>query len=353
MRPVARFCPGLRRESKPMSRAGLHVISHTDLDGVTAAAVAWTNGRPGMSPVRLSLVGYGEVDFLVLDSLSRGEPLVVLDLFCQKPQTVDEIDRSFDAGDPPFFFDHHQSTLERYGNRPWAYVDVNHCAAKVYYRWLMHKAAGGERNRLSRLEGIVEIANDRDLWLNKIPESRLWQALVTLCGPWAVLTRLIEDPSPELSPGERSFTEAFVQEQERRFGLALEKALRSGEDLLFVGPGALEFGDVSDFCGLILDRMESPPRLVAVLSRRPAGDWAASLRSREGFAGRVTGLLRDGRKVRGGGHDDSAGLYFPPHYRPEEIRDSLISAVRSILESDAPSGLSLGDLLKQAMEEKK
>jgi hypothetical protein len=66
----------------------------------------------------------------------------------------------------------------------------------------------------------------------------------------------------------------------------------------------------------------------------------------------VTGLLRDGKKVRGGGHDDSAGLYFPPQYRPEEIRDSLLSAVRSALESDAPSGLTLGDLLKQAMKEK-
>ncbi|HPQ78098.1 MAG TPA: phosphohydrolase, partial [Synergistales bacterium] len=73
---------------------------------------------------------------------------------------------------------------------------------------------------------------------------------------------------------------------------------------------------------------------------------------REGFAGRVTGLLRDGKKVRGGGHDDSAALYFPHHYRPEEIRDSLVSAVRSAIESDAPSGLSLGDLLKQALEGK-
>jgi hypothetical protein len=335
-----------------MSRAGLHIISHTDLDGVAAAVVAWTYGRPLSSPVRVSLTGYGEVDLLVLDSLSRGEPLVVLDLFCQRAQTVDEIDRSFPHGGPPFFFDHHQSTLDRYGNRPWVFADRESCAARVYYRWLMDNAAREDRLRLGPLEGIVEVANDRDLWLNRIPESRLWQALVTLCGPWAVLARLIEDPSPELSPEERSFSSAFVEEQEKRFKLALDKALRSGEDLLFVGPGALEFGDVSDFCGLVLDRMESPPRLAAVLSRRPAGDWNVSMRSREGFAGRVAGLLKDGRKVRGGGHDDSAALYFPPHYRPEEIRDSLVSAVRSAVESDAPSGLSLGDLLKQALEEK-
>ncbi|HBG14541.1 MAG TPA: phosphohydrolase, partial [Synergistaceae bacterium] len=155
--------------------------------------------------------GYGEVDLLVLDSLSRGEPLVVLDLFCQRAQTVDEIDRSFPHGGPPFFFDHHQSTLDRYGNRPWVFADRESCAARVYYRWLMDNAAREDRLRLDPLEGIVEVANDRDLWLNRIPESRLWQALVTLCGPWAVLARLIEDPSPELSPEERSFSSAFVE----------------------------------------------------------------------------------------------------------------------------------------------
>ena len=336
-----------------MSRAGIHIISHTDLDGVVSAAVAWAFHRPLMDPVRVSLTGYGELDFLVLDSISRGEPFIVLDLFCQKDKTVDEIDRLAQPGDEPLFFDHHQSTLERYGSRPWVFVDTSFCAAMVYYRWLKERSgdAGGLK-RISALEGIVKVANDRDLWLNRIPESRLWQAMITLCGPWSVLMRIAGNPSPKLSREEFSAASSFVKDQEERFRTALEKASRSGDDLLFVGPGTLEFGDVSDFCGLVLDRMESPPRVAAVLSRRPAGDWNVSLRSREGFAGRVTGLLRDGKKIRGGGHDDSAALYFPPGYRPEDIRDSLVSAVRSALESDEPAGISLGDLLRQAMEDK-
>ncbi len=336
-----------------MSRAGIHIISHTDLDGVVAAAVAWAFHRPQMDPVRVSLTGYGEVDFLVLDSMARGEPFMVLDLFCQKDKTVDEIDRHFQPGDGPLFFDHHQSTLERYGNRPWVYVDTGFCAARVYYNWIRERSGDKEvLEKVSALEGIVEVANDRDLWINRIPESRLWQAMITLCGPWPTLMRIVGNPSPRLSREEFSAASSFVKDQEERFRVALERASRSRDDLLFVGPGSLEFGDVSDFCGLVLDRMESPPRVAAVLSRRPAGDWNVSLRSREGFAGRITGLLRDGRKIRGGGHDDSAALYFPPDYKPENIRDSLVSAVRSALESDEPSGVSLGDLLRQAMEGK-
>ena len=336
-----------------MSRAGIHIISHTDLDGVVSAAVAWRFHRSLNSPLRVSLTGYGEVDILVMDSLSRGEKFVTLDLFCQRDQTVDQIDRVFQPGDDPLFFDHHQTTIDRYGSRPWVFASTDFCAAKVYFNWLMDNPISREgTEKISRLRDIVEVANDRDLWLNRIPESRLWQALVTLCGPWPVLMRLAEDPSPVLSDPERSFTSAFVSEQEERFQKALGSAVRTGEDLLFIEPGLLEFGDVSDFCGLVLDRMESPPLVAAVLSRRPAGDWNVSLRSREGFAGRVVGLLRDGKKVRGGGHDNAAGLYFPPHFKPSDIRDSLVSAVRTARESDVSTSLSFGDILKEAMNEK-
>ncbi len=333
-----------------MSRAGLHIISHTDLDGVVAAAVAWYWNFPARSPLRVSLTGYGEVDFLVLESAARGEPFLVLDLFCQKPETIDNIDSFSPSGEEPLFFDHHQSTIDRFGSRPWVFADSRFCAAKVYHDWLMEKAVSGkERERIEPLKEIVEVANDRDLWLNRIPESRLWQALITLCGPWSVFGRIIRDPAAALSGSERSFATSFVEEQEERFRKALAASARTGDDLLFVEPGNLEFGDVSDFCGLVLDRMDSPPRVAAVLSRRPAGDWNVSLRSRDGFAGRVVGLLRDGKKVRGGGHDDAAALYFPPHFKAGQIRDSIVSAVRSAVESDAPSGLSLGDVLKEAM----
>ncbi len=327
-----------------------HIISHTDLDGVTAAAVAWAAAWPEKAPVRVSLTGYGEVDNLLLETLEAGQKPLVLDLFCQRQQTVDELDKRWLPDDIPFLFDHHESTFQRYGNRPWAVVDTRFCAAAVYHRWLLEQPLpAAVRSRVEGMASIVEMANDRDLWLGQDPDSRLWQALVTLCGPWGTLMRLVANPDAALSDAERDVTVRFVAAQEERFARALEKVLRINDELVFAGPDLLEFGDVSDFCGLVLDRMDNPPALVAVAARRPAGDWAVSMRSRNSLAGRITGLLKDGRKVRGGGHGDAAALYFPPHYSVDQIRDSLVSGLRTAREAERPVGMSLGDLLKEKL----
>ena len=116
------------------------------------------------------------------------------------------------------------------------------------------------------------MANDRDLWLGQREDSRLWQALVTLLNPTGVLLRLCLNPGAELTREERSRAEAFVERQEARFARARSSVQRTGNDLSFLSPGILEYGDVSDFCGLLLDRDPNPPRVVAVAARRPAGD---------------------------------------------------------------------------------
>ena len=157
-----------------MDRPLLHIISHTDLDGVAAAALAWH--VKGGRVARVSLTGYGEVDALILETLASGKEPLVLDLFCQKEQTIDEVDRLYDEARPPFLFDHHKSTFERYGNRKWAVIDTNYCGALVYWNWMSERAQDSRtKEALARLEPIVRIANDRDLWLGQIPESRLWQ----------------------------------------------------------------------------------------------------------------------------------------------------------------------------------
>jgi single-stranded DNA-specific DHH superfamily exonuclease len=323
----------------------IHIISHTDLDGVTAAAVAWHRYFNNGYLIKVSLTGYGDVDNLVLECLKKEENFVVLDLFCQRTQTVDMLDKEFEFPSEPVFFDHHKTTEERFPNRPWAKVDTSMCAAKVYFKWLSERdfLKGKKKEDLA---GLVEIANDRDLWIGKIPESRLWQAYITMCGPYSLFARLAADPSPKLARWEHEGTTQFVKMQEERFKRALEEISGADKDLMFVKPNILEFGDVSDFCGLVLDKMENPPLLVAVANRRPQGDWSVSLRSRNALAGRIVGLLKDGRKVRGGGHADAAALYFPPNYSEELIKDSLQSAIKAVKEQEQSAGPTLGDLLK-------
>lgn len=325
----------------------LQIISHTDLDGVVSAALAWHAGRSSGLPIKVSLMGYGEVDNAILEALDSGYKLIVLDLFCQRERTVEDIDRLFPEGASPFLFDHHKSTFDRYSNRKWAVVDTDCCAAMVYWKWLMGQELDVSTKKIVEyMEPIIKITNDRDLWLGEIPESRLWQGLVTLCGPWGVLMRLVSDPSAELTRGERDSAQNFVDRQEERFELAKSGILRTGDDLSFVGDGLLEFGDVSDFCGLILDRDPNPPKLAAVSAKRMGGDWALSLRSREGLAGKIVALLKDGKKIRGGGHGDAAALYFPYSYNEDQIRETLLAAIRQERERSEAPNVTLGDLFK-------
>lgn len=330
-----------------MERPLLHVISHTDLDGIAAAALAWHVHRADRAPIRVSLTGYGEVDNLILETLETGQEPLVLDLFCQRQETVDEVDRRFPEGGTPFLFDHHQTTFDRYGNRPWAVIQTDACGALVYHRWLKGRDLSPAARRAHEdLTELVLVANDRDLWLGQREDSRLWQALVTLLNPTGVLLRLCLDPRAELTSEERRRAEDFVERQEARFVRARSAVQRTGNDLSFLGSDILEFGDVSDFCGLLLDRDPNPPRVVAVAARRPAGDWAVSLRSREGLSGKLVGLLRDGRKVRGGGHGDAAALYFPSHFKEEQILSTLLAGIRTETERSQTPGVTLGDLLK-------
>ena len=328
-----------------MTKPLLHIISHTDLDGVAAAALAWHANTDEQRLMKVSLTGYGEVDSLILETFENHSEPLVLDLFCQREQTVDRIDKERDEALQPFLFDHHKSNFERYGNRKWALIDTNYCGALVYWNYLMSLDLSPERRaKIETLEPLIRIANDRDLWLGQIPESRLWQALITMCGQWGVLMRLTANPSAELTQSEREGAVDFVERQEKRFDAAKEKIIRTGNELSFVCDGVLEFGDVSDFCGLVLDRDENPPLVAAVAAKRMNGDWAVSLRSRDGLAGRVMSLLKDGKKVRGGGHGDASAIYFPHHYTELQMKDSILAAIRVERERDETPRITLGDL---------
>jgi hypothetical protein len=331
----------------------VNVISHTDLDGVVAAALAWY-ANASFGPVRISLTGYGEVDNLILEGLRRRDRVIALDLSPQFQNTIDEIDRSFDETEP-FLFDHHQSTHEKIGRRPWAAVNTKRCGAAVYWDWLADNATEAIKRFVAPLSGFVEVANDRDLWINENPDGRLWQAMVTLCGEWSALARMIANPDVKFTDAERAIALKFVAAQEERFKAASENMSRKkikgagGAEMAFLGDGFLEFGDTSDFCGSILDRQDDPgtsPALVALAFRRPSGTWAVSLRSRGGLAGRAVSLLKDGRKIRGGGHEDAAALYFPVSYDEKSIKDTILSALETHSENQSGMGVTLGDLLK-------
>lgn len=333
----------------------LRIISHTDLDGVVAAALAYRSrfDPANPTPTGIHLVGYGEVDNLILQTLRSGDEPLVLDLSPQFQATADEIDRLTYV--KPFLFDHHETAASRFSNRAWAVTDTAVCGARVYWDWL--HSVGGDEGSVSRaapLREMVDIANDRDLWINKNPDSKVWTAMITLCGEWGALTRLLFNPGATLSASEREAAESFLARQSERFRRAMgalrrDRVKSAGEplELAFLGDGLLEFGDTSDFCGELLDHPAKgvqAPSLAALAYRKPSGGWAVSMRSRGGLSGRVLSLLKDGRRIRGGGHGDACALYFPNHYTEDGIRESIIAALSAEGERKSQTGVTLGDM---------
>ena len=182
--------------------------------------------------------------------------------------------------------------------------------------------------------------------------------MVTMCGEYGIFARLAANPSASLTVRERELAVRFTAAQEERFkrardGMAVSRiAGAEAREMAYLGDGYLEYGDTSDFCGSILDDPDEKSEAIAMVAlafRRPSGTWAVSLRSRGGLAGRVTSLLKDGRNIRGGGHDDAAALYFPASYNEKSIRESLSAALAAKAESAAGMGVTLGDLLKGAI----
>ena len=124
-----------------MDRPLLHIISHTDLDGVAAAALAWH--VKGGRVARVSLTGYGEVDALILETLASGKEPLVLDLFCQKEQTIDEVDRPLRRSPPAFSFrppQEHLRTLRQQEMGRHRHELLRR--ATVYWNWMSERRAG-------------------------------------------------------------------------------------------------------------------------------------------------------------------------------------------------------------------
>jgi hypothetical protein len=145
----------------------LHIVSHTDMDGVTAAAVAWHAHYPENAPLRVSLSGYGEVDELMLETLRGNARLLVLDLFCQRRETVDEVD-TFSRGRRTVALRPSQNNGGAFRKQKMDGHRHECLRGQSVLRLDSEKGhSTASRRRLDSLADLVDIANDRDLWLGK------------------------------------------------------------------------------------------------------------------------------------------------------------------------------------------
>lgn len=169
-----------------MSRPVLHVVSHGPhcLDGVAAAATV-ARFHEG-ADVRVRFASNQEVnEILRAIDAKPGEDLWITDISWSSPETEAHLRALAERGVRLHWIDHHKTAIERLkagGYRlPFAdrVVRDDFAASKLVYDFLAERSeqaarAGGETapHRFTAFRHMVEMADDNDRWLHRIPGSR-------------------------------------------------------------------------------------------------------------------------------------------------------------------------------------
>jgi uncharacterized protein len=169
-----------------MSRPVLHVVSHGPhcFDGVAAAA-AIARFHEG-ADVRTRFASNQEVNALLRQiDPAPGEQLWITDISWNDPETEEHLRHLLARGVDIHWFDHHKTAIERLraGGHRLAFatqvVRDEFAASKLVYDFLDERAAEAERRgepgaprRFTEFRPVVEMADDNDRWLHRIPGSR-------------------------------------------------------------------------------------------------------------------------------------------------------------------------------------
>jgi oligoribonuclease NrnB/cAMP/cGMP phosphodiesterase (DHH superfamily) len=173
----------------------VHVVSHGPhcLDGVTAAAAVarFYEGRAEVVP---HFASNSEID-AALRALALTPPadseLWITDISWKEPTTDAHLRALVAAGVRVFWIDHHRTALERARagkvDVPFAasVLSEEFAASKLVFRHLAERAEteGGAAPAFQRFAPVVEMADDNDRWLHRIPGSRELAWVVRALGP--------------------------------------------------------------------------------------------------------------------------------------------------------------------------
>jgi oligoribonuclease NrnB/cAMP/cGMP phosphodiesterase (DHH superfamily) len=174
----------------------IEVISHgpSCLDGVMAAA-AVRRFYQGLR-VHATLAANGESDRIIQElkprTGSRCDELWITDLSWTSRETAEHLNALARDGARIFWIDHHRTAVSR-SNAPEFKVAFAGCvlseeysAAKLTFNFLRQMASDkGDEDHSSRFESFqpfVELADDHDRWIHRVPGSADWALAVQTLG---------------------------------------------------------------------------------------------------------------------------------------------------------------------------
>jgi oligoribonuclease NrnB/cAMP/cGMP phosphodiesterase (DHH superfamily) len=296
-----------------MSRPVLHVVSHGPhcLDGVAAAA-AVARFHEG-ADVDARFASNQEINRVLREIEARpGEQLWITDISWNDPEADAHLRELIERGVSLHWFDHHRTAIERVaaGGYQLSFatqvVRDDFAASKLVYDFLAERAARAERSggspapaRFRAFRRIVEMADDNDRWLHKIPGSRELGLTLRAMAPGEAYRAFLEiDEAGHDTPAMASARARIKEELSRNRRLA--EATRVEREVV----GTRLVAALCDgYAGEIADEwgQTSPGCVFALLDVR---SQSVSLRRSPGFD---VDLSKIAEALGGGGHPAAAG----------------------------------------------
>jgi oligoribonuclease NrnB/cAMP/cGMP phosphodiesterase (DHH superfamily) len=206
-------------------RRTVQIVSHgpSCLDGVMAAAtVARFYAGERVIP---TLAGNSDSDrviqSLTLKAREGIDEIWITDLSWTAVETGTHLKSLLDRGAHVYWIDHHRTAVSR-ADAPEFKVPFTgkvlseqYCAARLTFNYLKTSAprilTAEQRRAFDSFSGFVEIADDHDRWIHKIPESSDWALAVQTLGGMASYREIMKLERPVMT---RRLASALAQGQE-------------------------------------------------------------------------------------------------------------------------------------------
>ena len=226
--------------TQPKSDRTIHIVSHGPhcLDGV-AAAVAVARFHEGYQVVA-EFAENPEMD-PVLRGVRPTDPrnceLWITDISWHESETDDHLRGLAERGTRIYWFDHHRTAMRRYSagaiDVPFADVVVSEefAASRLVYEYLSRRLDAEAVDRLAfrDLSRLIEMADDNDRWLHRIPGSRELGLVVRALGPDSYPELLLVDADVSYTPRMARALRRIEAEIRRTFEIA--EATRTSQQL--------------------------------------------------------------------------------------------------------------------------
>jgi oligoribonuclease NrnB/cAMP/cGMP phosphodiesterase (DHH superfamily) len=239
-----------------------------------------------------------------------GDEIWITDLSWNLDGTGEHLRRLSDTGARIFWIDHHRSALRRLGSREFAVpfagklLSEDFSAARLAYNFLTARAdlpdIDSRRAALHSFFPIIEMADDHDRWIHRVPESSDWALAVQTLGSAESYRELLQLGGPVMTRALMQALESGKRAMRQSTELA-DSTLRErplGEGLKLVT--ACCFGYSSEVAAHIYRNRTNT--IVALLDMRSGG---VSLRR---SADCTADLSKIASALGGGGHAAAAGF---------------------------------------------